>query len=126
MFAAEFMLPWATTGHRVRSGYNLAGVLQQTRLVPNGFVSVVVVCVLLMPVLAAVTIAADLVDARRAATVTLVAQAALVAACAVAIGFDRMGPRVAVGTVVVAGILLVASRLRLRDVGADRIAVDGE
>jgi hypothetical protein len=118
-YAAEFALPWAATGHRVRSGYNLAGVLHQTRIVPNRYVGAVVFCVLAMPVLAALTIALELVGAARVAIVSLVVTSVLVAACAFAVGFARVGPRVALGTVVAVAVLLVVRPRRLGDVGGD-------
>jgi hypothetical protein len=127
-FAAEFALPWAVTGHRVRSGYNLAGVLHDTRLVPNRFVGVIVLFVLAMPVLAAVTIAAELLGAPRAATTSLLLTATLVGVCAFAIGLTRTGPRVAVATIVA---VVIALALSLResgdvdvDVSRDGVAVD--
>lgn len=100
-YAAEFWLPWAQTGHRVRSGYNLAGVLHQTNIVPNRFVGAVVFCVLVMPALAALTVAADIARGKHLATIALVFTTLLVSACVVALRLSQLGPRVAAMTVVV-------------------------
>jgi hypothetical protein len=120
LYAAEFLLPWVATGHRIRSAYNLAGVLHDTRIVPNRFVDAVVFCVLVMPVFAAITVAADVVGARRVAITTLLATSALVAACVVALRFTQLGPRLAAATVV------LALGLSLRDVGGAVVVADQE
>lgn len=122
-FAAEFLLPWARTGHRERSLYNLAGVLHDTRIVPNRLVGVVVFCVLIMPVLAAITIAADLADARRLASATLLATTTLVIVCVVAVRFGENGPRVAGATAVLV-VALSAREMRLRDVDRGLVVTD--
>jgi hypothetical protein len=122
-YAIEFALPWARTGHRIRSGYNLAGVLHQTRIVPNRFVGVVVFCVLVLPVFAALTLAAELAGSKRVAAITLLATTALVAVCVVALRLTQTGPRVAAATVVLA-LALSAPRLRLRDVDSGVIVAD--
>jgi hypothetical protein len=121
--AAEFALPWARTGHRERSLYNLAGVLHDTRIVPNRLIGVVVFCVLVMPVLAAITIAADLADVRRLASGTLLATATLVAVVVAAVRFAQPGPRVAAATVVLV-VALSAREMRLRDVDRGLVVAD--
>ena len=121
--AAEFALPWARTGHRERSLYNLAGVLHDTRIVPNRLVGVVVFCVLIMPVVAAVTIAADLADVRRLASATLLATTTLVIICVGAVRFAQNGPRVAAATAALV-VALSARELRLRDVDRGLVVAD--
>jgi hypothetical protein len=111
-YAVAFALPWAKTGNRVRSGYNLAGVIRQAQLVPNRLVGIVILCVLVMPLLAAATVAADLTRAARTATWSLVGTTVVVAFCVVAVGLSESGPRLAAAAVAAAALGVVATRPR--------------
>ncbi len=116
--ALEFLLPWAETGHRARSGYNLAGVLHQSGLITQWFASGIIVSVFLLPLLAGLTIAADIAQLPRVAAMSLSCAVAITLICAAAILLtglgNQIGPRLAGASCVaiVAVSLVVVARSR--------------